>query len=101
MSMAPLIDAAGAPSRFELQRSNPCSTETWAGADPGTGPHRQSRRCFIGTAMATLVTASLRAQPKRVDPPSYPVIDTHQHTSFQARDDADLLDHQQRLGVSK
>src|SRR5688500_8547275 len=73
------------------------SSEFWSRGYTGC----QSRRYFIGAMMATLITARLRAQPKRVDPPSYPVIDTHQHTSFQARDDADLLDHQQRLGVSK
>ncbi|MGH7945371.1 MAG: amidohydrolase family protein [Opitutaceae bacterium] len=64
------------------------------------GP-RWTRRDFIATSVLALGAASLRAQPTRVDPPEYPVIDIHQHTSFRAREDKDLLDHQQRLGVTK
>ena len=60
-----------------------------------------SRRRFLAAATVALAAAPLRGQPRRVDPPPHPVIDIHQHTSFQAREDADLLDHQQRLGVSK
>ena len=60
-----------------------------------------TRRQFIMHSLLALGASQLRAQPKRVDPPDYPLIDIHQHTSFRARDDADLLDHQQRLGVTK
>jgi predicted TIM-barrel fold metal-dependent hydrolase len=62
---------------------------------------RPTRRRFIAATMLGLASSHLRAQPKRVEPPAHPVIDIHQHTSFRAREDADLLDHQERLGVAK
>ncbi|MGH7946515.1 MAG: hypothetical protein ACREF9_16130, partial [Opitutaceae bacterium] len=69
-------------------------------ATPASGP-RWTRRDFIATTVLALGAAQLRAQPTRVDPPEHPVIDIHQHPSFRAREDKDLLEHQQRLGVTK
>lgn len=63
--------------------------------------HPWTRRDFLATSLLAVGAAALRAQPKRVAPPPHPVIDIHQHTSFQARDDGDLLDHQALLGVTK
>ncbi|MSU48425.1 MAG: amidohydrolase [Opitutus sp.] len=66
---------------------------------PASGP-LWTRRNFISSALA-MAGAPLWAQPTRVERPAYPVIDIHQHTSFRARGDDDLMDHQARLGVSK
>ena len=72
-----------------------------ARANSSTSRGHRTRRDFLAAGLMALSAAALRAQPKRVDPPEYPVIDIHQHTSFRARADEDLLDHQARLGVAK
>lgn len=68
---------------------------------PRTRGARWTRRDFLATALLGFGAGQMQAQPKRVEPPAYPVIDIHQHTTFRAREDKDLLDHQQRLGVTK
>jgi predicted TIM-barrel fold metal-dependent hydrolase len=49
-----------------------------------------SRRSFL----ATLVSPLLAQAPE-------PIIDIHQHTNYSGRTDAELIDHQREMGISK
>jgi predicted TIM-barrel fold metal-dependent hydrolase len=55
------------------------------------GPHRLSRRTFVGGVCAALAYAA----------DSEPVIDIHQHTDYSGRTDEQLLAHQKKMGITK
>lgn len=54
-------------------------------------PNAISRRTFLGVAGAALASA---AQPEEI-------IDLHQHTPYSGREDAELVTHQRRMGITR
>jgi predicted TIM-barrel fold metal-dependent hydrolase len=58
-----------------------------------------SRRRFSQYFVSALASPLVRAQPTPAPPE--PVIDIHQHTSYAGRTDAELIDHQRAMGVTK
>jgi predicted TIM-barrel fold metal-dependent hydrolase len=54
-----------------------------------------SRRQFLATTGATILASPLRGETPE------PVIDIHQHTSYLARSDEDLIAHQRTMGVTQ
>ena len=70
--------------------------------EPDKAP--QSRRKFLSrTALAALALSGCRTDgpvPRPVPAPEEPIIDIHQHTHYHGRSDADLIHHQQAMGVT-
>ena len=58
--------------------------------------HKLSRRAFVQTAYSA-ACAHLLPDADTTEP----VIDVHQHTHYWGRSDADLVQHQHALGVTK
>src|SRR5437867_12538598 len=62
-----------------------------------------SRREFLAATACGLAGAALGAAPAGppdASPPAEPIIDIHQHTNYTGRTDAQLVRHQQIMGVT-
>src|SRR5687767_7834581 len=60
-----------------------------------------SRRTFIAaTLSSTLTGCKVFSERDRAEALAEPIIDIHQHTHYSGRSNADLVQHQRKLGVT-
>jgi predicted TIM-barrel fold metal-dependent hydrolase len=85
-----------------LGRRMPCEIVRHLPFHFSTMPHLSTRRHWITTTSTALLGAGISKHVvAQADSAKRQIVDIHQHTNYAGRSDADLISHQQTMGVTK
>lgn len=86
---------------LELSQPAPQSSPNPKKTDMSTQSSITRRQFLVGSAACLLAARFARAETAEAKADPEPVIDIHQHTPYSGRNDAEMIAHQRRIGITQ